>query len=87
VNCKVAASTKQAELNADHGARLVNLEIRDAAQNGKFDALAETVSGIRVDLAALPGTILGQMNSTMAKVALGIIVGLIANALAWWYKP
>ena len=83
----MAGSTKQAELIAEHGTRITYLEHKDQAQNGKLDGMVGTISDIRVDLAALPGAILGQVNGTLAKVGASVFVALLLNALAWWYKP
>jgi hypothetical protein len=77
---------KQAGVNANHAARLVTLEGKDEAQNGKLDKLADAVSGIRVDLAMLPGEIMGSVNGALVKVAVAVLVGLILNAAAWWYR-
>jgi hypothetical protein len=85
----VATSTKaekQAGVNENHAARLVNLEKRDAAQNGKVDGLTKAVSEMQVDLAKLPGEIMGSVNGALVKVAVAVLVGLILNAAAWWYR-
>jgi len=81
----VAASTKQAETNANHAARLLNAEKHVEIQNGKIDALTEAMSGVRVDLAKLPGEIQGRVNGTLTKVAIAVFVGLLLNAAAWMF--
>ena len=93
----MAVSTNQAERLADHGARLTNLEVANVMQNDKLDALAAAVAQLRVDLAALPGEILRltevawrdaeeRVNSSVTKAAVGVILVLIGNAVAWWFK-
>ena len=77
---------KQAEVNANHAARLLNAERHVEIQNGKIDTLTAAVSGVRVDIAELPGEILGRVNGTMVKVTVAVLVGLLLNAAAWWFR-